>query len=361
MEINNWKVGYRKKGTLLDVIFIPKFLLKSHLQKSFKKDGKLRKDAPTPTLFYNDVDGVLQTVDFVRIINGYILSDDGKLYKVDGLESYTTDFKMSKGKLVKGTRNPYEKQYIQKISVTGKNHTVNEDSCVGATHPDSPEIKLLLVADGMGGHDVGKVASKMVAKKIFNWFVEQDVKDLENSKWLYTNMIEMIRGVSAEIWIELSVKKNLDSGSTLAMAIVNSNHTIIANVGDSRIGIIKDDSLKIISVDDSPLVSSNRPLTPDEQDFLRVMPGNNYITQCMGNCIVNPHISAVKNSEYTDIFLFSDGITDCMNYNTLNNIACNIDKNTLFRFIEEASFGIDVPGAKGKAVDDATVVHYSKR
>ena len=166
MEINNWKVGYRKKGTLLDVIFIPKFLLKSHLQKSFKKDGKLRKDAPTPTLFYNDVDGVLQTVDFVRIINGYILSDDGKLYKVDGLESYTTDFKMSKGKLVKGTRNPYEKQYIQKISVTGKNHTVNEDSCVGATHPDSPEIKLLLVADGMGGHDVGKVASKMVAKKM---------------------------------------------------------------------------------------------------------------------------------------------------------------------------------------------------
>ena len=37
MEANNWKVGYRKGGTLLDVTFIPKFLLKSYFQKNLTR------------------------------------------------------------------------------------------------------------------------------------------------------------------------------------------------------------------------------------------------------------------------------------------------------------------------------------
>lgn len=360
MEANNWKIGYRKKGTLEGVVFIPKFLLKSHFQRSFLKDGRIRKDSQMPTLFYTDGDGELQTVDIKRVIKGYVQGGNGKLYKVKDLGKYTSDFKMSKGKLIKSS-NPYERQYIQAISVTGKNHTVNEDSFVDATHPDSQDIKLLVVADGMGGHEAGDLASKMVCEKIFKWFINQDVNNLENSKWLYNSIAKMIKEVSTDIWVELELKRHLDSGSTLALAIINSNHTITANVGDSRIGIIKDGNLEIISIDDSPLVKGDRPLTPTEQDLLRVMPGNNYITQSMGDCVVNPHMNAVRNSEYSDIFLFSDGITDCMNYNTLNNIARNIDKSTLFKFILEASYGEDVEGAKRKAVDDETVVHYARR
>lgn len=360
MEANNWKIGYRKKGTLEGVVFIPKFLLKSHFQRSFLKDGRIKKDSQMPTLFFTNSEGELQTVDIKRVIKGYVQGKNGKIYKVKDLGKYTSDFKMTKGKLIKNS-NPYERQYIQSISVTGKNHTVNEDSFVEATHPESQDIKLLVVADGMGGHEAGDLASQLVCEKIFKWFIEQDVNDLENSKWLYNNVAQMVKEVSTDIWVELNLKRELDSGSTLAMAVINSKHTITANVGDSRIGIIKDGNLEIISIDDSPLVDREKPLTPEEQDLLRVMPGNNYITQSMGDCVVNPHMYAIRNDEYSDIFLFSDGITDCMNYSTLNNIARNIDKATLFRFILEASYGEETPGAKGKAVDDETVVHYAKR
>ena len=361
MEANNWKIGYRKNGTLLDVVFVPKFLLKSHFQKNFINDGRIRKNVQPPTLFFIDEEGNLKTVDIVRTIKGYVQDNKGKIYKVKGLEKYTSEFKMTKGRLVKNQKNPYEKQFIQFISVTGKDHTVNEDSFVGVTHPESPDIKLLLVADGMGGHDAGEVASKMVADKIFEWFIVQDVKALENSTWVYNNIPKMIKNVSTSMWLELACKRNIESGSTLAMALVNSKHTIAANVGDSRIGIVREDGLKIVSIEDSPLTSGDRPLTPKEQDLLRVTPGNNYITQFMGMLGVQPHVHVMRNEEYSDIFLFSDGITDCMNYSTLNKIACNIDKNTLFKFILEASYGKDEPGAKGKAVDDETVVHYSKR
>lgn len=361
MEANNWKVGYRKGGTLLDVTFIPKFLLKSYFQKNLTSDGRVGRNSQPPTLFFVDSENNLCTVDISRVIKGYVQGTNGKLYKVKGLDKYTSEFKLSKGKLVKGAKNPYEKQYIQTISVTGRDHVVNEDYCVGVTHPDSPDIKLLLVADGMGGYEAGDLASKMVAEQIFEWFIVQDVKNLENSTWLYNNIGKTIKKVSTSMWLEFACKRNIESGSTLAMAIVNSNHTIAVNVGDSRIGIVRDDGLKIISIEDSPLVSNERPLTPKEQDILRVTPGNNYITQFMGMLGVKPHIHVVRNNEYKDLFLFSDGITDCMNYNTLNSIACNIDKKTLFRFILEASYGEDVAGAKGKAVDDETIVHYSKR
>jgi len=81
----------------------------------------------------------------------------------------------------------------------------------------------------------------------------------------------------------------------------------------------------------------------------------------MGKRDINPHVSVFPNKDYTDLFIFSDGITDCMSYNTLNNIACNIDKETLLRFITEASYGENDSGIKGKATDDETVVHYSRR
>ena len=360
MEITNWHIA-STKSSLGNLNVLPLFWLKGFLEKNFDQNGHLKKGAEQPVLIYKDRNGIHQYVPIVRIVYSYVQSDDGKIYKLPGLAKYASKFRFFNGKLISSQSNPYEQQQIQYFSATGKGHIVNEDCYLGVTHPNSPDIKLLLVADGMGGHDAGDKASKFLARQMLGWFLDQDISNLENSKWVYEQLPDVIRNISWEMFVEFAVRRKLDSGSTLAMAIVNSNHTIIANVGDSRIGVVQNGKLNIVSIDDSPLIGTSKPPTPEEQDFMRTMPGHNYITQYVGDKIVNPHIRALKNSDYTDIFLFSDGITDCMNYSTLNHIACNIDKETLFRFITEASYGEETMGAKGKATDDETVVHYSRR
>lgn len=360
MEITNWHIASIKSSSgSLNVL--PLFFLKGFLEKNFDQYGKLKKGGEQPVLIYKDQQGIHQYIPIVRIVRGYVQSDDGKIYKLPGLAKYASKFQFFNGKLVTSDATPYEHQQIQYFSATGKGHVVNEDCYLGVMHPNSPNVKLLLVADGMGGHDAGDKASKFLARQILGWFIDQDVNDLENSKWVYETLPDIIRKTSWEMFVEFAVRRKLDSGSTLAMAIVNTNHTIMANVGDSRIGIVQNGKLNIVSIDDSPLIGTAKPPTPAEQDLMRTMPGHNYITQYVGDKTVNPHMRAIKNTDYTDLFLFSDGITDCMNYSTLNHIACNIDKETLFRFITEASYGEDTEGAKGKATDDETVVHYSRR
>lgn len=360
MEITNWHIA-TSKSTKGGISVLSSLNLKKFLNQNFNQYGYIKDNNEQPLMIYKDSLGTYQYIPIIRIINSYVQSSDGKIYKLPGMAKYTSHFQFFSGKLFISKSSPYEYQQIQYFSATGKEHVVNEDCYLGITHPDSLNIKLLLVADGMGGHDAGDKASNFLVQQVMGWFLEQDVKDLENSRWVYSTLANVVRQISFKMFNEFALKRGMNSGSTLAMALVNTNHTIMLNVGDSRIGLVQDGKLNIVSIEDSPLTSATRPPSPIEQDFMRTMPGHNCITQYVGERTITPHISAVNNNNYTDLFLFSDGITDCINYSTLNHIACNIDKETLFKFITEASYGDDIVGAKGKATDDETVVHYSRR
>ena len=360
MKLKEWNIA-SSNPSANSFRVLPFHTLEKFLEANFDERGFLKSDEIRPVLVYQDEDGKYQYQPIKRIVSGYVQTEDSKLYKLKGLAKYTRKFKFLDARLVLNQSNPYEQQKIQCFSVTGKSHAVNEDSYLGITHPKNPELKLLVVADGMGGLEAGEVASRFLVDKLTAWFIREDPNNLDNLRYINDNLIDIIRSISVEMYQEFAIKKGIESGSTLAMAIINSSHTVIANVGDSRIGIVDDDGLRIVSIDDSPLVSNYRPPTPKEQDLMRVMPGNNCITRYMGALIVKPHIRTLENEDYKDIFLFSDGITDCMNYSTLNHIACNIDKETLLKFITEASYGPNDNGTKSKASDDETVVHYSKR
>ena len=360
MKIKDWQIAaFNEK--LKKTQILPMFFLRRFLNAMFDQNGFLRCDNIQPLLVFEDEKNICHYLPIKRIVSGYVQTTDLKLYCLPGLERYTKKFKFSDGKLVISHSTPYEQQKIQVFSVTGRTHIVNEDSYLGISHPNNPNLKLLVVADGMGGHDFGNLASKLLVNQLKNWFLNEKIANLNNTKFVYENLSTIIRHINDVMHREFAIKRGLNSGSTLALALINSTDTIIANVGDSRIGALMDGNLNIISIDDSPLVTNTRPPTPMEQDMIRVMPGNNFITQYMGNISVRPHLNVIKNSNYTDIFLFSDGITDCVNYNTLNQIARNVDKVTLFKFITAASYGQDDEGAKAKASDDETVVHYSKR
>ena len=93
----------------------------------------------------------------------------------------------------------------------------NEDASIAIYHPKSKNIKLLIVADGMGGKEHGEFASNFVVEKIKNWFIKQDAKTLNNVKVTKDLLIKYIKKINSEIIDKYGINK---SGTTLTMSIL---------------------------------------------------------------------------------------------------------------------------------------------
>jgi protein phosphatase len=160
-------------------------------------------------------------------------------------------------------------------SDTGRLRSINQDSALVADN-------LFAVADGMGGHQGGEVASQLA------------VKSLERSAGAITtaDLIEGVQLANSEVFEKGSEDPSLHGmGTTLcAVALVHSDdeeRIAVVNVGDSRVYLFKDGDLSQLTQDHSlveDLVRQGR-LTPEEA---AVHPQRNIVTRVLG---VYPDIS----------------------------------------------------------------------
>ena len=145
------------------------------------------------------------------------------------------------------------------------------------------------VADGMGGHAGGNLASRValtvIAEQSPNWRTETDVA----ATLIETN--EQVRAVGVEAELQ-------GLGTTVAGVCVESDRIIVFNVGDSQVFSITGGVLEQISIDDSVFDSQGRP--------------TNIITQSLGQAIpVVPHV-AVLPLEPGTYLMCSDGVSGVM-------------------------------------------------
>lgn len=126
-------------------------------------------------------------------------------------------------------------------SITGKKRENNEDSFLLLN-----QYNLFLVADGMGGHQAGEVASSIVRKTIEENY--EKIKDLEPYKRL-----EEIVKLSNDRVVERAQQKNYlkGMGSTLTILLLEDEKYYVAHVGDSRAYIFRDNKLEQITEDHS--------------------------------------------------------------------------------------------------------------
>ena len=113
----------------------------------------------------------------------------------------------------------------------------NEDSVLAVTHNKNKSIKMLLVADGMGGREHGEIAAGYVTESLEKWFQSKDVKDLNNTDHIAELLTRYVKTLNNNLVKKYGVDK---LGTTLTLALVNKKNTILLNVGDSRGYIYKD-------------------------------------------------------------------------------------------------------------------------
>ncbi len=199
------------------------------------------------------------------------------------------------------------------ISDVGKKRNQNEDSLF---YDDS--IGFYVVADGMGGHLAGEVASRLVVETMHNYI--RQTKDNEQQEELVhvdDSISKEANRLLSSIRLSNQVvhKKSLEDdsyhgmGSTVSAVYFTDNSFIVANVGDSPVYLIRDGKIELLSVLHTVLAEQSAR-DPEYADLL----GNEFrhvLTRAMGvDESVQAHIHETSCYKNDIVVISSDGLSD---------------------------------------------------
>ena len=194
------------------------------------------------------------------------------------------------------------------LTDTGKVREHNEDN--GIILQNENDEYLLAVADGMGGHKAGEVASAIVINHLTEEFYALDTLGDKDSA------IEWLRSIVTEMNNKIFdyTKENPDSkgmGTTFVCAIRTPDYLLYGNIGDSSGFVIKNHKLTKVTKDHTlvNLLVSTGELTPEEAKY---HPRKNVLMRALGaNNPIDIDIFDVEVG--TDgILLCSDGLTNML-------------------------------------------------
>ncbi|MBP1924872.1 protein phosphatase [Sedimentibacter acidaminivorans] len=182
----------------------------------------------------------------------------------------------------------------------------NEDNLI---IEETERYNLYAVADGMGGHKAGEIASSMLIDVIRSYFI----KGIENDDFKIPTFIDQsIKAANIKILQEASNKDEyLGMGTTVTMAVIDlkDNIAYIGNVGDSRTYILRDNNIKQITEDHTYV----RELVKEgkiSREEAKIHPQKNIITRAIGSEEnISIDIFEIELIENDILLLCSDGLT----------------------------------------------------
>jgi PPM family protein phosphatase len=190
---------------------------------------------------------------------------------------------------------------------------------------------VVAVADGLGGHPGGDVASSLVVRELARVAPtldsEQRLLDVLNAcnRALY--------GIAAEQPMLTAM------GTTVAGVLLTSDQVFAFNVGDSRVYTHGPDRLQQVSVDDSPA------LAPGQEHTV-------IVTQTLGGGLtytdVEPHVAAFPQSVAVRWLVCSDGLSDVVHDETLSALLDESEDN-------RAAFGLWKAAMEAGGHDNVTL------
>ena len=180
----------------------------------------------------------------------------------------------------------------------------NEDNyAVNATG----ERGLFIVADGMGGHAAGEVASEMAVQTVERELT--GVRDLDDDRTT-GKLTEAVKKANRTIHDRTITEVDKQGmGTTASVLLLTTTKYMIGQVGDSRVYLLRDGALQQLTKDHSYVQEQVDAgfLTPEQA---RYHPYSNVITRCVGaSPEVEPDVYAGE-ARVGDLYLVaSDGLT----------------------------------------------------
>lgn len=205
---------------------------------------------------------------------------------------------------------------IEYQSDVGRRRNTNQDYASVFTNQEG--IKLAILADGMGGHRAGDIASQMAVLNLGNAWEEQDLTDDEKiAQWF----IQAIQEENALIYQRGQEQPEYNGmGTTIVAAALSEERFTIAHVGDSRAYLIRDG--KIIQLtEDHSLVNELVKSGEISEEMAVNHPRKNILTRSVGmpgtvEVDVSTYIWQLKDR----LLLCSDGLTNMLSEEIIETI-----------------------------------------
>ena len=204
----------------------------------------------------------------------------------------------------------------------GKKREINEDYLFASDSRVGPFPDIFIVADGMGGANAGEYASEHTVRGVLDHLTS--VGSLPEGDPVAA-VLEVLEEaiITTNRQINLIADTDPDKsgmGTTLVVAVIFSDHMVIANVGDSRCYALVGEDLKQLTIDHSYVEEMVRrgEMTPE---MARVSKYKNRITRAIG---AEPEVKVdffdVKLDGISRILLCTDGLTNMLTDDQIEEI-----------------------------------------
>ena len=208
----------------------------------------------------------------------------------------------------------------------GKIRPHNED-CIG----EDPELGIVVVADGMGGHLAGEVASRLavdtVLQNLRQCLAGHGIHRRNGGTEPRDDSLAVRRAIiDANTAIQQAGRNNAGHagmGTTLVMALFNHHHVILAHVGDSRIYRFREDHLEQMTTDHTLIQEMVDRGFYSHQEALASV-NRNLVTRALG---IDTTVAVDIRNEMLlpgDLYLLcSDGLNDMLDDALIEDILRN--------------------------------------
>ena len=192
----------------------------------------------------------------------------------------------------------------------------NEDSVIIVKNSEGNY--LLAIADGMGGHSAGEVASSIAIGYLGRHFKETfiNMSKVDAVNWIRDAVDEINTLIFQH---EKSHPESKGMGTTLVMAVLTNDYLLFGNVGDSSGFVLKDDKLHKVTYDHTlvNLLVSAGELTKEEAS---VHPKKNVLMKALGASLEIDVDIFDCDMDVTQILLSSDGLTNMLDKDQIEKV-----------------------------------------
>jgi len=174
-----------------------------------------------------------------------------------------------------------------------------------------PDLSLFIVADGLGGHAGGEVASRLAVETIKDGLVSTE--SYRSSAEITERIIEAIKGANNRIIQRASMMYDLKGmGTTVVVVKLEEDNAMIAHVGDSRMYLIRKNKITQITKDHTVVEEYIRLGLLTLQEAL-YHPNRHMLSRALGvSYDIDVDVADIQIAEGDIIILCTDGLTNML-------------------------------------------------
>ena len=219
----------------------------------------------------------------------------------------------------------------------GKAREMNQDFIYVSKNME--DMKLCILADGMGGYKGGEIASNLATISARNYIDENfDAANLEDSDSIQTLIREAMEYANKVVYEKSKENEELEQmGTTLEICLIYGNKMYIGHIGDSRIYRIRKNIIRRITTDHSYVETlvKDGTITREEAFY---HPKKNMLIKALGcTDYIEPDITVKGFLEDDIILMCSDGLTNMLQEEEIYNIIKENVENACDNLIQKAN------------------------